>query len=323
MAELEPSLPAGPQASAKAASHADLIAALTRDALAPEKPVRRVLYTWTTQAQMNSLLSHRRLLTQDKGGGGKLSLFDQRLRKHARDPVEKILLTHQMKYRRFAWVNAWATVRGPQGTDYGRQLIRVTLKENAIIARLDARSRRRWSFFDLQGGAMPEKTALVDQERIAAIYHVFRPGDDGIEADATFREFVLCNESMIERWEIATEALSAEVTQWLQTLASFRRALIDRGPIDQRTWQDQLEPNAWRSDAPRDVMGSYDAGLAFADPLYAPRESQVKTVIDMLRAKRPHGIAVAHRVRVKLGSPVPLLPPPAPKFPCDFTMGCP
>src|SRR5262245_23802783 len=193
---------------------------------------RRVLYTWTNAAQAAELARTRRLLTRTESATKGRAFFDRR-RDQTNLPESRLFDEPALAKRRFAWTNPWATLRGWEGESYGDRLIRVTLKNEAIIASFhpDDPNGMPWRFFSVTGAPLSELEVIRSAGRIAAVYHVFDGIEEGDRKAPPYREYVLCNESMIASWEIGTARLNGEIADEIALLRRVRADLA-RAPSD-------------------------------------------------------------------------------------------
>jgi hypothetical protein len=228
---------------------------------------RSVLYTWTTSAQVDELRRTRILLSKTRSATKGTSFFDQRRREH---PWSEAVLFDEpaLARRRFAWGSPWPTVRGLDAREtYGDRLIRVTLKPGAILAYFGGKDHSWWSYFDLQGRPVSFSEMVAHPQRIAGVFHVF----DGEGEHPSYREFVLCNESMIQAWEIDTPEIRADLAVAIDVLRRLQ-ASIQRDPPDPAAME------AGMASIPREVWPArpenpslaalYEANLAFPGAHY-------------------------------------------------------
>jgi hypothetical protein len=179
---------------------------------------RRVLYTWTTFEQIEELRADPLLLTRRESPVFGPSGFDKRVAE-GRGPMAELLQRPQLSARRFGWPAAWGTALGFRGESYGNQLIRVTLKAEAIIAAFTPARAKPWTFAAVSGAEMPFETLRDNPERLAAVY--YEASDQS--GQLAYREYVLCNESTIKTWDHATPEIAAELSHEEAVL----RGLID------------------------------------------------------------------------------------------------
>jgi hypothetical protein len=226
---------------------------------------KRVLYTWTTNEQITELRAKQVLLTRSESPQFGPSGFDQRVadERGANYEMTELLQRPQLSMRRFAWVTPWATMMGFQGESYGSQLIRITLKEEALIASYTPRDDLHWDLFDLNNQRVPREILDDHPERLAAIYYEAE-GKDGA---LSYREYVLCNESMIETWEYSTTSLLAEFSGSEEAL----RKLIE--------WA-KVAPD------PAEVARFFDATRAFPVKPYTAEVANLEALADLLLVQK-------------------------------------
>jgi hypothetical protein len=308
------------------------------------RAARAILYTWTTREQIEELRRDRVLLTRTESAERGASFFDRVVagRAASGEPVAKLLRTSAFARARYAWPAPWATVLGWPGETYGEELVRITLKPDAWIAKLTA-SRPGWEIVDLEDRPVPEAEALKNPARIAAVYFVndvYAPRRRGSFADtgggSAFREFVICNESMVDSWSAGTDEIAHEIEAGAGALEALARHR-DRhppAPIDVDEWNRRVAGSVWTGGDPlASPERLYEAALAFPNDNYVPTAAVARTLAKKLRAL-PRAGALTHRPKVafpaassiapvhdggspgKPGSaPIPPAPPPAPRPP--------
>ncbi|MEZ4372918.1 MAG: hypothetical protein R3B07_18985 [Polyangiaceae bacterium] len=273
--------------------------------------LRREFYTWTTTAQLNELRSRRRLLIKDRADDGSRAFFDRRLElmrgssDFALNRVSRRLLEKDLGLRRFAWVNPWGTSRGWGESDtYGHVLVKVRLKPEAMVARLDGNG---WEFRD-ERGVVPVGTALSTDtiKSLAVVYHSWDPKHPGegmreLEARPAFREFVLVNESMIESWEVDTPAVRDRLERDKRLLGAIAPQVSQPAP----SWHTDLAERWDRIEVANDPSADFDqrfaSCLAFSSKEYAP--DQAAELVKALSETEKNG-ALDVKVSVPFGAPL-------------------
>lgn len=298
----------------------------------------RVLYTWTTKEQLPVLQKNRRLLFRSVSPASGPAMFDQLLT--AGDDDDGLLRTEALKYRRFAWPNPWATLLGWEGERYGDVLIRVELRRDAFIGRFDAQGNAepttgeqqaadRWRFVDADGKVVSRAQVHAAPERLGAVYHIVQ-GARGADGTGAFREYVLCNESMIARWEIATDAVTNRIAHdrsMVKQLATYLpTAPGNWEAANLAAWRKSLIDRAWRTPPDAGIRELYGAAVALANDRYVLSPKSMAALSSELEGVVAHSAPLAHDVTVTYGAPLPgaLRPaapprPPAPRPPCRPT----
>jgi len=157
---------------------------------------RRVLLSWTTREQAEEIAAGGPLLSRVEsplhGPSGFDWMLDANVAKGQK--LAKLLFRDHYARKRFAWPNAYATASGAGGGRYGSVLMRIELREDALI--LDLPMER---VLTVDNREVPFAELEAKPERLAAVYW-----DEG-----AFREYVLVNESAIARVSSGTpEALA-------------------------------------------------------------------------------------------------------------------
>jgi len=191
----------------------DLEATINARSVTSESLSFKVLYSWTTDAQLAELVNGSPLLTRSVSKKAGMSMFDDLVAAEAargRD-VAKLLWHETFAKKRFAWPSPYSALRGGDADgDYGKVLVRIELRPDAWILDYD-----RGVVHTLDGSARLTPAELAKHpERLAAVYHN-GPG---------FREFIVVNEGMVARVDaggskVVREAMSNDI-DLLQALAA-------------------------------------------------------------------------------------------------------
>jgi hypothetical protein len=282
---------------------------LAADAVYHDKFARRTLYSWTTAEQIDELRKTRRVLVRDESPVNGASYVDQVLYVLSLrgDPVAQKIYTTPFARMRFAWPSMWATRAGWPAEQYGDQLIRITLKPDAWIAYLST-ATGAFVIHDLKDEVVPQDAVLAKPERIAAIYFVSDasvPAAAGIPRPASsFREYALCNESMIEWYEVGTARLSQEVDQAISLIETLARHGAETATNDAPV------ARGWHGPAPG-VLGAYRGALALDSPNYRLTSDVLRGLLDKLRATpKPTAEAAIKGAPTATYSPGPPRNPP-------------
>ncbi len=264
----------------------DIQQLLASDVVQSHRFSRSTLYTWTTTEQIDELRAGKPLLSRDESPKNGGSFIDQVLHQLAtvRDPMAKLLSTTAFAKMRFAWPTMWATRAGWPREAYGEQLIRITLKPEAWTVRLTTTSRT-FEVHDDKDGVVPISTALASPQRIAAIYFISdrsQPEAPGMPRPiASFREYVLCNESMIASWEVGTERIAREVAEATTKVENILRWTEATTPAVPAT---TAPASTWEAGAaPADPIATYHQALALDSSTYWLRPSILRELVDQLR----------------------------------------
>lgn len=171
----------------------------------------KILYSWTTRAQLDELAAGSKLLTREISKTRGPAAFDDLVATEAALGVDVAELLFKEGYakKRFAWPSPFATITGEDDGSYGEVLLRIELRDEAQI--LDYTSRQ---VFGVDGSHGALSDAIADPGRIAAVL---------FEGDG-YREMVLVNESMIARWSAGA---APDVLHALAHEADFLLATAD------------------------------------------------------------------------------------------------
>jgi hypothetical protein len=243
---------------------------------------KRVLYSWTTREQAATLRTKKTLLLATELPSGPTP-YVELLEKTAASSgpqadLARLLLLHpSLRLRRYAWSRPWPTRLGLTDRDYGDQLVRVVLAPNAVVARFDPARPDAFDFRDLDERPVPLGEVLASPARLAAVLHV-RTGDG---TPVAHREVVLCNESMIAEWSLATPAVRDAIAEDGALLDDLARAGLPTGPAAP-LW-------SARDVDPRDAAALYAAALAFDNDRYRARPENLRAAAEALRRAEQEG----------------------------------
>jgi len=279
----------------------EVLATLRAASVTHDSFARRVFYTWATEAGVAKMRSERRLLLPTEKEGQFVAEIDALAA--GGDPVATVLSTHRsFAARRYAWTRAFATRVPLADRAYGDRLIEVVLRPNAVIASFDAREPVPFRFSDLDGNEVPLGRVVADPSTLAAVYHVGKNPETGDE----YREFVLCNESMIAEWSVGTEAIARalEVDRTLvKTLSTAGLEDVGASP-------------SWSHAEPSSVEDSYGATLAFDTARHRPTRENLENLAKLLELG-PQGPPLVVTPTVAFAATTPH-PPPVPPLPPGF-----
>ena len=254
---------------------------------------RRTLYSWTTAEQVRELRDDPTLLTRAATAEGEPGRAAEVILAHAAsDRLAALLAAPRFANKRFGWSNPWATVQGFGGESYGNHLLRITLREQAWIGRLMVGydGSLAWAFADTFGSPVAAADVLASPERLAAVYFVdLRGAGAGCGSlgsiGSAFREYFVCNEAMLESFELYTSEIRSEVERSISALAGLSQTLLEErcARVD-LCWPDAAL-SVWGGDGKGELtLGAhYIAALAFPSLDYAPTPANVAQLLKLLR----------------------------------------
>ena len=256
---------------------------------------RRTLYTWTVPEQVADLRKNQVLLTKTETAGlGRGYLFVDLLARADRgDALAKVLTGPLFGKGRYAWPNPWATLMGWPGESYGDQLVKVVLRPEAWIAKVEADGL---TVVDLENNPVALTDALAHPERIGAIFYHKAPsnyavcGSTYLPSGDSYREFYLGNEAMVEEWSIATQGILDRLDQDIALIQAVRPSALVTDSYT--TPADYLNGKAlchWGKPltAPGcDPLDPYVASLALTSEYYSPTSANLDALVAKLQSVR-------------------------------------
>ncbi len=233
-------------------------------------PLPRVLYSWTTREQIAAMAEDRQLFRRSRSETGELSRYDAFLREQgaALPGPARILRSPSCAKHRFAWPNPWATALGFGGEHYGEMLLEIVLRPDSILVVVDS-AGPTWGYFRLDGSELSRRQAMAARSRIVGALHTGAPT---IQGRGTFesisgwplREFVLCNESQIERWSYGTAAILTRLDDDLALVRGLNNLPFDTGNFSSEwTYAKHLYGEIWGRPANAESLAA-DLGAAMA-----------------------------------------------------------
>lgn len=228
----------------------DLDAERARRVVTPSELRFKHLYTWTTEEQLAELAGGAPLLSRSVSGKHGVSAFDDLVASDVALGKEsaKLLWYEGYAKKRFAWPVLFAALRGSPEPVYGNVLIDVVMRDEAFA--LDYESGQ---VFALDGSSRTLGDVRAHPERLGVVYH---QGEG-------FREIVIVNESMVERFSAGASRL---VNDALRSEADYLIALAAS--------LDDPNPRAARE---------FNESLIFADPFSPTALRERAKLLDRLR----------------------------------------
>ncbi|HEY4158020.1 MAG TPA: hypothetical protein VGM29_07980 [Polyangiaceae bacterium] len=259
---------------------------------------QRVFYSWTTDDQVAELRAGGPLFSRSESPGQGPGLAVTQLAAFgasgtgSQQTLAAQLASSVFAKIRYGWTNPWATLLGWPGESYGTQLLQIELKPEAWIAFFSAQGLY---VNDAQGQSVAIETALASPERIGAIYFESSADPSSVTCGTfstsavAFREFVLGNIQMVQRWSLATPEIAGRLSSDITELQAFESELSCLAVPDQASWSSGLEC-AWQNrSAGSGALMSYDFSLGIPSALYWPSMENIAALIAALQASMPTG----------------------------------
>ena len=257
---------------------------------------QRVFYSWTTDEQVAELRAGGELFSRSERpdmGRGLLFTELSALGKAGDNLTNKLALAladEVFAKARFAWTNPWATIMGFPGEDYGNQLLRIELRDDAWIASFAEGGLR---VFDLENNEVPLQTASESPERIGAIYYQSRAevgncySGTFAHGGVGFREFALGNIDMVENWSLATPEIAERLSADIAELEEFAKILNCFGDVSD--WSTRVTCDWALGQGQPGAFNNYEFALGLPSELYRPSAANIEAVIAALEASMPTG----------------------------------
>jgi hypothetical protein len=257
-------------------------------------PPPKVLYSWTTPEQIGELRNGGPLFSRserpDLGRGNALDALAQLAAQG--DQLAIVLSQKLFATARYAWINPWATRMGWPDEQYGNQLIRVELVDEAWMVVFDGVSL---TVFDSTGKYVSTEAALADPSRVGSILYTRGPAAGGPQCGtfgsfgspsaggAGYREIVLGNLAMVKRWSLGTADIAQRLDQDIEVLAEFQSIVMQCAPWGfDSNWNSNVTCSWDLSGA--GVTPSYVSALAIPSDYYQPTVENLGRIIDTLKA---------------------------------------
>ena len=290
---------AAPMPAPKAQSADSLIDRLAAGTVTDVPP--RVLYTWTTPDQISRLAEHQMLLTRTESptyGQTGFALAATRHAEQTGDAASVLMTRPGFARHRYAWHQPWATVAGWNSESYGDALIGVELKAEAWMGIFDQDAASPWRFVDMQGRAVSVEKVLANPERLGVVLHIKprtneynNPYDTFGWTNPAYREYILCNESMIHKWSTGGNHTTQALSDSQELLTTLRPHLPPAAAAVH--WETEIVEK-WKGRPGNDPVDLYLHNLAFPNAFYAPGQAEVDTLLARLPAI-PKGVAITHK----------------------------
>ncbi len=210
---------------------------------------RRELYSWVSREELEEIRDEGKVLLDDDGEQGELDHYEDGLEhdEFERHPLSNILREDRFENRRFAWPHVWPIVKGLEGEARGSALLKVTLKKEALICRVNPHYPDSLRLVNRNGEEIPPERYSKVRRRIAAVYYV----NDIYEKDrfvnpskkysrverkymehlneSFFRGYVLVNEDMIASFSHGPDSLSSKLKEERELLQELKEAAKKKG----------------------------------------------------------------------------------------------
>jgi hypothetical protein len=250
-----------------------------------------VLYSWTTDKQIDELRSNPVLLTRSESSTGAHTNLSQVMNALADtgNPLALVLTGGAFIKGRYGWTNPWATLRGWPDESYGNRLLRIVLKPDAWFAVLDDTTL---TVVDLNNAEVPMTTVLGTPERIGAVFFMHRDANNGACgtfvrgcANGTYREYFINNEAMVEEWSFETQDILDELNRSIAFVQAVRDQAEKKGLAPSDCDFSLTAYCRWgnKSGLFVSVDNAYMTGLALTSVYYTPTIANLDALLAALQ----------------------------------------
>ncbi len=201
---------------------------------------RSEFYSWTTDEQINLIKTSKKVLIKSRGSN-EVSIYQKSIesKPYSTQPLAKILRQEKFQKKRFAWTSAWPICSGER--DYGGRLLKIKLKDEALICIINPFYPGLTRVLDKSGREYSMEEADSLQHRIAAVHYIndiyqkkrhtvvahtsYIPNKDFQQhlEENFYREYVLINEDMIEMVDHTADHMLAKLQEELDFLEQLLR----------------------------------------------------------------------------------------------------
>jgi hypothetical protein len=264
----------------------------TPQAVLNTSPARRDIYAYVSDSDAAALRSSKTLFPPvQPGATPPVPAVLARLRNavaSASPSGQSLINALEPRFQRVlsTWPNPWALrlVDHP-GTEHMNP-VHIKLRANAWIGRISDGSLM---VMDLQNQIVTSDVAVLEPERIAAIYFVVSPKSVSFAScEDGFRDLSLANEGMVESWSMGTteilERLDSDVADLTELFGVARAcSTVDKAG---QTFHSYTVCNVWASFAAVTEYSAYGWALSSPVELYKPDRQNLLSLVDALKNDR-------------------------------------
>ncbi len=280
-----------------------LLAIIQRYIVTNDNYYRNILYSWTTQEQADQIKTEQKVLIKGRGIN-EISFFEDSLRskRFVNHPLAKVLREEQFQNKRFSWTNSWAICNGEK--NYGNVLLKMTLKDSALICRVNPFYPDSAQLIDKKGNVIPMNEIDSIKNRIAAVYYIndqykqirytkvyptfqeISNMSEKLPEQYFYREYIVINEDMIESVDYYSIELLNELKKEIEFLELLLIKLNKSSDKNENSimW---CTKGMWNdSELQKDYLPSlYYYSLAFPNENYKLSSENIQKLINILKEK--------------------------------------
>lgn len=264
----------------------------TPQAVLNTSPARRDIYAYVSDSDAAALRSSKTLFPPVQAGvTPPVPPVLARLRSAAASasPSRQALISAlEPRFQRVlsTWPNPWALRLVDHPGSEHMNPVHITLRANAWIGRISDNSLM---VMDLQNQIVSDEVALLEPERIAAIYFVVSPKTVTFTScEDGFRDLSLANEGMVESWSMGTteilERLDSDVADLTELFGVARGcSTVEKAGM---TFHSYTVCNVWASFGAVTEYSAYGWALSSPVELYKPDRQNLLSLVDALKNDR-------------------------------------
>lgn len=250
-----------------------------------------MLYAWVPSDEVPALLRTKRLVVGGRNGPTRHDNLERLATRGSGVDVGGRLLAAltvaPLDRRRPSFSNPFGWALGEDGTAEGDVLVRVVLREEAVVLTFGDSASPRLSPFRARrvgdGSAVAPDDLAAHGETVAAVF-VTGFSRSGILT----RDVLLVNEGMIERWELGTDTVAEELSKAEQALRKLAEAAPSEAAHDPMTVR-----STWMGQPQRADLAVFESSLGSGSPTYAFARPKLLALADRLAAaRRPEPLRV-------------------------------
>ncbi len=278
-----------------------------------EKPIANTFYFWTSDEELDSVLSQKRLLRTSAPSNRLEEIYWDRLLRTVKDfdPISGQLRSGDRQRIRAAWPCYWSILPESYSQSSENQLVQVVLDDSSlIVAFYPDRKRDKWDVYDLRGNLLSGAEALERKSHFAAVF-ITGKNKGGSAYDTNprhmeityvkekeyYRTFILCNENMIKSWHHGVPGMQDKIIRDLDYLLLLNAYLGESLHAQMQGRKGKNTRLCWARSSTKMKIGQLVLACErFAWMTgYPATQKSTTTIIDLLRERWPKQVKPCER----------------------------